>query len=159
MNLIRKPRFAAAAALLVTALAVPGASSAVAGTPAAPVTPARVAVVPAADVIDPPLPVEMFPGQVKEACGIWKELDWPQANRPTDYPVVNTRLVIRGSNVYGNRSGDLPSDGTYREYDVNPRTPGAHRDAERLVRDPHTHTVWYTGDHYNNFQEIATGCS
>ncbi|MEW1696998.1 ribonuclease domain-containing protein [Streptomyces sp. NPDC091278] len=153
MYLIRRPRCAAVVTLLLTALAVPAASSATAGTPA------RTPAVRAADVIDPPLPVEMFPGQVKEACGIWKELDWPQAKRPTDYPVVNTRFVIRGSNVYGNRSGDLPPEGHYREYDVNPRTPGTHRDAERLVRDADTHTVWYTGDHYNDFQEITSGCS
>ncbi|MFJ2645293.1 ribonuclease domain-containing protein [Streptomyces sp. NPDC087420] len=153
MNLIRKPRCAAVLALLLTALVVPAASSATAGTPA------KAPTVRAADVINPPLPVEAFPGQVKEACGIWKELAWPQAKRPTDYTVVNTRFVIRGSNVYGNRSGDLPLEGHYREYDVNPRTPGTHRDAERLVRDPDTHTVWYTGDHYDNFQEIASGCS
>ncbi|RDG36283.1 ribonuclease domain-containing protein [Streptomyces corynorhini] len=151
MTLFRK-RYAAGAALLLAALAVPAASSATAGTPV------RIPALRAADVIDPPLPVEAFPGQVKEACGIWQELDWPAANRPTDYPVVNTRFVIRGSNVYRNRSGDLPVDGGYREYDVNPREPGQHRDAERLVRDPDTRTVWYTGDHYDNFQEIASGC-
>ncbi|WP_405796944.1 ribonuclease domain-containing protein [Streptomyces sp. NBC_01506] len=157
MNLIRKPRCAAVAALLLTALAVPAAApTATAGTPAQ--APA-VAAARAADVIDPPLPVEAFPGQVKDACAIWKELNWPQAKRPTDYPVVNTRLVIRGSNVYGNRSGDLPLEGHYREYDVNPRPPGTYRDAERLVRDTDTHTVWYTGDHYDNFQEISSGCS
>lgn len=156
MKLTRKPRSAALAALLLTALTVPAASSATAGTPArAPAVPA----VRAADIIDPPLPVEAFPGQVREACGIWKELAWPQAQRPKDYPVVNTDLVIRGSNVYGNRSGDLPLEGHYREYDVNPRTPGTHRDAERLVRDPGTRTVWYSGDHYDNFQEISSGCN
>ncbi|MFJ1646892.1 ribonuclease domain-containing protein [Streptomyces sp. NPDC088258] len=146
-------RYAAAAAVLMAVLTVPAASSATAGTPVQAPAPR------AADIIDPPLSVEAFPGQVKEACGIWKELDWPAANRPTDYPVANTRFVIRGSNTYRNRSGDLPVDGSYREYDVNPRTPGQHRDAERLVRDPGTHTVWYTGDHYENFQEIASGCS
>ncbi|MFE4061685.1 ribonuclease domain-containing protein [Streptomyces sp. NPDC059096] len=153
MNLLRKPYWPVAAALLLTALAAPAASSVVAEAPR------QAQAVRAADIIDPPLPVEAFPGQVKEACGIWKELEWPQATRPKDYTVVNTRLVIRGSNVYGNRSGDLPRQGSYREYDVNPRTPGTHRDAERLVRDPDTHTVWYTGDHYDNFQEIASGCS
>ncbi|MFJ9432536.1 ribonuclease domain-containing protein [Streptomyces sp. NPDC101490] len=147
MTLLRNPRCVAVAALLLTAFAVPAASSA---------TPVRASAVRAADIIDPPLPVEAFPGQVKQACGIWKELGWPQAQSPRDYQVVNTRFVIRGSNVYGNRSGDLPREGHYREYDVNPRTPGTHRDAERLVRD--ADTVWYTGDHYNNFQEIASGC-
>ncbi|MDH6579491.1 hypothetical protein [Kitasatospora sp. MAP5-34] len=43
--------------------------------------------------------------------------------------------------------------------DVDPRLPGQHRDAERLVRDPATHTVWYTGDHCTDFQQISSGCS
>ncbi|WP_346012501.1 ribonuclease domain-containing protein [Streptomyces sp. SID3343] len=111
------------------------------------------------EILDPPLPVESFPAQVKEACQIWKGLRWPAADRPRDYPVAGTDLVIRGSNVYGNRSGDLPTAGKYREYDVNPRLPGRHRDAERIVRDNGTHTVWYTGDHYANFREISSGCS
>ncbi|MFI5621467.1 hypothetical protein [Streptomyces sp. NPDC051567] len=64
MNLIRKPRCAAAVALLLMALAVPAASSATAGTPA------QAPTVRAADLIEPPLPVEAFPRQVKEACGI-----------------------------------------------------------------------------------------
>ncbi|MFJ2110357.1 MULTISPECIES: ribonuclease domain-containing protein [unclassified Streptomyces] len=117
------------------------------------------AVVRPADVLEPALPVEAFPGQVKEACEVWKELNWPEADRARDYPVANTNLVIRGSNRYGNRSGDLPQAGRYREYDVNPRLPGRHRDAERLVRDPGTRVVWYTDDHYDNFREISSGCS
>jgi hypothetical protein len=119
---------------------------------------ARHAVRPA-DVSAPPLPVEAFPARVEEACEIWKRLKWPTADRPRDYPVADTALVIRGGNVYGNHGGDLPAAGKYREYDVNPRVPGRHRDAERVVRDNDTHTVWYTGDHYANFREIASGCS
>ncbi|MYY08603.1 guanine-specific ribonuclease N1 and T1 [Streptomyces sp. SID4919] len=149
---IRAFRHTVVAALLVAALDVPAASS------AAPVQAAAHSSVRPADILDPPLPVEAFPRQVKEACAIWKELEWPQAARGTDYPVVNTRLVIRGSNVYRNRSGDLPLSGSYREYDVNPRPPGQRRDAERVVRDPGTRTVWYTADHYTNFREISSGC-
>jgi ribonuclease T1 len=108
-------------------------------------------------VVTPPLPVGGFPAQVRRACGTWRGLHWPTADRPTDYQ-AGGGLVIRGSNVYGNRSGDLPAGGHYREYDVNPRTPGRHRDAERLVRDQTAHTVWYTGDHYANFRQISTGC-
>ncbi|AXG77180.1 ribonuclease domain-containing protein [Streptomyces paludis] len=141
MTTFRGVRRAAVAALFLSALSIS-------------LTPSAVA-----DVIEPPLPVEYFPSQVKEACAIWKELDWPKAARPTDYAVVNTSLVIRGSNVYGNRSGDLPRADEYREYDVNPRPRGQRRDAERLVRDPATHAVWYTYDHYDNFQEISEGCS
>ncbi|GGZ63440.1 hypothetical protein GCM10010371_23820 [Streptomyces subrutilus] len=151
MTLLRTARRLAGAALVLTVFAAPAASSASAQAAAHPsLRPA--------DVIEPPLPVEEFPGQVREACGIWQGLDWPQAPRPTDYPVADTRLVIRGSNVYGNRSRDLPLDGRYREYDVNPRTPGQYRDAERIVRDPDTRAVWYTDDHYATFREISSGC-
>ncbi|MER6913551.1 ribonuclease domain-containing protein [Streptomyces sp. NPDC000594] len=152
MTSLSKLCHTAAAALLLTTVLLPTAAT------AAPDRPVSHRTLLPADIIGPPLPVEAFPGQVKEACGIWKELQWPRAARATDHPVVNTRLVIRGSNVYRNRSGDLPLDGSYREYDVNPRTPGERRDAERLVRDPGTRAVWYTADHYSNFQEISSGC-
>ncbi|MFI7288540.1 ribonuclease domain-containing protein [Streptomyces anulatus] len=152
MTTLRNLRHVAAAALFLTVLTAPAASS------AAPLqTPPHLSVR-SADVIQPPLPVEEFPGQVQEACEIWKDLTWPQSSRPTDYPVADSLLLIRGSNVYRNRSGDLPLEGHYREYDVNPRNRGEHRDAERVVRDQDTHTVWYTGDHYDNFQEISSGC-
>ncbi|MGC0416399.1 ribonuclease domain-containing protein [Embleya sp. AB8] len=149
----RTARRTAVAALFLTAIVVPVARAATTTTPSAP------AAVRPADVLEPPLPVEQFPAEVGQACAIWKDLRWPHADRPTDYPVPNTDLVIRGSNVYGNRSGDLPHNGFYREYDVNPRHHGDHRDAERLVRDPGNDTVWYTGDHYANFRRIASGCS
>lgn len=109
-------------------------------------------------VYDPPWPIEKFPAQVGRACGTWKGLAWPTAPQAKDYPVARTALVIRGSNVYRNLSGDLPKTGHYREYDVNPRRPGAHRDAERIVRDEKSSEVWYTGDHYSNFRKIESGC-
>ncbi|MBF6053271.1 guanine-specific ribonuclease N1 and T1 [Streptomyces eurocidicus] len=132
-----------------------------AGIPLLTVTPDPT--VPAATVLpggvyDPPWPVEKFPAQVGKACDTWKDLTWPTAPRAKDYPVPGTALVIRGSNVYRNLGGDLPKTGHYREYDVNPRRPGARRDAERVVRDETAHTVWYTGDHYANFRKITSGC-
>ncbi|MFE0047514.1 ribonuclease domain-containing protein [Streptomyces albireticuli] len=111
-----------------------------------------------AGVYDPPWPVDRFPAQVGKACGIWKGLTWPTAPRARDYEVPGSTRVIRGSNVYRNLSGDLPSAGHYREYDVNPRPRGTRRDAERIVRDENAHTVWYTGDHYANFRQIESGC-
>ncbi|MFC5668105.1 ribonuclease domain-containing protein [Kitasatospora misakiensis] len=109
-------------------------------------------------VIQPPLPVEDLPPQVEQACRIWERLEWPTNPRPVDFRIPGPEF-IRGGNPYGNRSGDLPAEGSYREYDVNPRpTPTTHRDAERLVRDPAATRVWYSSDHYNNFREIASGC-
>ncbi|MBT2385663.1 guanine-specific ribonuclease N1 and T1 [Streptomyces sp. ISL-11] len=144
-------RSAAVAALLLAAVALPS-------TPAAAVPRAHGVLRPA-DVIDPPVSARSLPAQVKNACDIWRGLSWPTADRAEDYAVPDTRFVIRGSNVYVNRNGDLPLEGYYREYDVNPRSPGQRRDAERLVRDTDSHTVWYTNDHYNNFRRIASGCS
>ncbi|WP_371522088.1 ribonuclease domain-containing protein [Kitasatospora sp. NBC_01300] len=144
----------AAAALFLTAATVPSAAPAGAAAPAAHPAPRIVR-----GIVEPPLPVDQLPPQVEEACHIWHDLHWPTANAPRDYPVADSPYVIRGSNVYGNRSGDLPQSGHYREYDVNPRSPGQHRDAERLVRDPGTQHVWYSDDHYANFHEIGSGCS
>ncbi|WP_380279087.1 ribonuclease domain-containing protein [Kitasatospora purpeofusca] len=109
-------------------------------------------------VVQPPLPVRDFPPQVERACHSWLGLGWPVNPRPVDFRLPGPQY-IRGSNPYGNRSGDLPSGGAYHEYDVNPRpTSATHRDAERLVRDGATDRTWYTSDHYANFREISDGC-
>ncbi|MGK5546118.1 ribonuclease domain-containing protein [Streptomyces sp. URMC 127] len=157
MIALRDPWRTAAGALLLPALTLlPPAAP---WNPAPDPVPAALArtALPRADVHDPPWPVERFPSRVKNACGIWKGLGWPQAERPADYP-AGAGLVIRGSNVYRNLSRALPVAGHYREYDVNPRPDSSHRDAERLVRDATAHTVWYTGDHYASFRQISAGC-
>ncbi|SDT75232.1 Guanyl-specific ribonuclease Sa [Streptomyces sp. TLI_053] len=124
----------------------------------APAAPAPAAAPAVRAVLQPPLPVEEFPGQVERACHIWRGIGWPINSRPVDFRIPGP-AYIRGSNPYGNRSGDLPSGGAYHEYDVNPRpTPATHRDAERLVRDDNSERTWYTDDHYANFREISGGC-
>ncbi|MCP2334520.1 Guanyl-specific ribonuclease Sa [Actinoalloteichus cyanogriseus DSM 43889] len=110
-----------------------------------------------ADLVGPPLPVDEFPDQVGRACGTWADLSWPVNDQAVDHP-AGGGLVIRGGNQYHNYGEDLPLDGSYREYDVNPRPPGERRDAERLVRDRDTHEVWYTADHYESFRLISGGC-
>ncbi|MFE6055560.1 ribonuclease domain-containing protein [Kitasatospora sp. NPDC056446] len=145
-------RLAKAALALSLALATLPGATAVAWS-----APAHAALAPAA-VLQPPLPVDAFPEQVARACAIWGDLGWPTNAQPVDYRIPDGDY-IRGSNPYGNRSGDLPHGGAYHEYDVNPRpTPTTHRDAERLVRDENTAQVWYSGDHYANFREIDGGC-
>ncbi|MFJ8437050.1 ribonuclease domain-containing protein [Kitasatospora sp. NPDC094019] len=126
--------------------------------PLAPAAPALAAAPEARALLQPPLPVDAFPPQVERACRIWEGLGWPGGPRPVDFRIPGPEY-IRGGNPYGNRSGDLPAGGGYREYDVNPRpTPATHRDAERLVRDGSALRVWYTGDHYADFREISEGC-
>jgi RHS repeat-associated protein len=59
-----------------------------------------------------------------------------------------------GNREFKNLEGLLPEDGDYREYDVDPHTPGMTRNAERLVRDRKTGQAWYTDDHYRSFKPI-----
>ena len=54
-----------------------------------------------------------------------------------------------GGRVFENREGRLPSDGDYREFDVDPHN--GQRNAERLIVDWNTKQAWYTGDHYRTF--------
>ncbi|MFE6749151.1 ribonuclease domain-containing protein [Kitasatospora purpeofusca] len=126
--------------------------------PLVPAAPALAAAPAARALLQPPYPVEDFPPQVERACRIWEKLGWPTNPRPVDFRIPGPEY-IRGGNPYGNRSGDLPTNGMYREYDVNPRpTPSTHRDAERLVREVRSGLTWFTGDHYADFREISEGC-
>jgi RHS repeat-associated protein len=62
-----------------------------------------------------------------------------------------------GGRMFKNHEGRLPSNGRYREYDVDP-TPaaGGRRNAERIVVDEVSGRAWYTNDHYKTFREITT---
>jgi guanyl-specific ribonuclease Sa len=55
-----------------------------------------------------------------------------------------------GGRTFQNRERRLPS-GRYREYDVNPKTPGRNRGPERVVIEQRTGKAYYTGDHYVTF--------
>jgi ribonuclease T1 len=54
-----------------------------------------------------------------------------------------------GGRTFENREGRLPSDGDYREFDVDPHN--GQRNAERLIIEWNTKKAWYTGDHYQTF--------
>lgn len=55
-----------------------------------------------------------------------------------------------GGRTFQNRERRLPP-GRYREYDVNPKTPGRDRGPERIVIEQRTGKAYYTGDHYLTF--------
>ena len=55
-----------------------------------------------------------------------------------------------GGNTFRNRERRLPH-GRYREYDVNRKTPGRSRGAERLVIEQRSGKAYYTDDHYRTF--------
>ena len=54
-----------------------------------------------------------------------------------------------GGRTFENREGRLPSDGDYREFDVDPHN--GQRNADRLIVEWNTKKAWYTGDHYRTF--------
>lgn len=58
-----------------------------------------------------------------------------------------------GGREFQNRERRLPP-GHYREYDVNPKTRGRSRDAERIVIEQDTGRAYYTGNHYRTFMPL-----
>ncbi len=54
-----------------------------------------------------------------------------------------------GGRTFENREGRLPSDGDYREFDVDPHN--GQRNAERIIVEWNSRKAWYTGDHYQTF--------
>ena len=57
-----------------------------------------------------------------------------------------------GGRVFGNYEGHLPSNGDYREFDVDPHVGG--RNAERIIVEWNTKKAWYTADHYQTFTPL-----
>ncbi|SNS04323.1 ribonuclease [Streptosporangium subroseum] len=55
---------------------------------------------------------------------------------------------------FQNREGQLPSGGTYYEYDVYSRTRGAARDAYRIVVNRSTGVTWFSPNHYLDFYRL-----
>lgn len=64
---------------------------------------------------------------------------------------VTDRGVI-GGDVFSNREGKLPKNEKYFEADVNYK--GGTRGAERLIYTREGKVIYYTGDHYKNFEVI-----
>lgn len=64
-----------------------------------------------------------------------------------------------GGDVYGNRSGFLPSEDAagwpvvYREYDTSPYTPGVPRGTNRIVIGTDG-SRYFTNDHYETFTKF-----
>ncbi|MGB7067864.1 MAG: ribonuclease domain-containing protein, partial [Pyrinomonadaceae bacterium] len=65
----------------------------------------------------------------------------------------------KGGRTFQNREGNLPTRDsrgnpvTYKEYDVNPHTPGVNRGGERIMRGSDG-SSYYTNDHYKTFKKI-----
>lgn len=54
-----------------------------------------------------------------------------------------------GGRAFQNHEGHLPSNGDYREFDVDPHVEG--RNAEHIIVEWNTKKAWYTADHYQTF--------
>lgn len=69
-------------------------------------------------------------------------------------PLLLQSGEIHGNQVYENKSGDLPGDATYKEYDIATyKGDPAARGSDRVVIGDKggTKTHYYTNDHYKNF--------
>lgn len=81
----------------------------------------------------------------------WKSLGYPSTRGWVNWP--NGECNYAGGTYY-NDNGELPSGDSFLEFDVNPRACGAARDAERIVVDKNTGTVWFSPDHYDDFYQL-----
>ena len=77
----------------------------------------------------------------KKACAVLAEIERRHGEPPAGYV---------GGRTFQNRERRLPR-GSYREYDVDPKTPGRSRGAERIVIEQRTGKAYYTRDHYETF--------
>ena len=85
------------------------------------------------------------------ADSTWGSMGYPTSRGWYDWP--NGKCSYAGGE-YHNYDGQLPYGDTFYEYDVYPRTCGAHRDAYRIVVDFNTGAVWYSPDHYSDFYRL-----
>ncbi len=73
-------------------------------------------------------------------------------------PLLLQTGEIHGNQLYENKSGDLPGDATYKEYDIATyKGDPAARGSERVVIGDKggTKTYYYTNDHYKNFSPFT----
>lgn len=102
------------------------------------------------------MPKETLPNNAQDAYAKYEEHGW-QGNVPGQ--TEGTRAGRKFKNDMRDGSMQLPdkdSSGrkiTYREYDVNNKSPGYGRDGERFVRGSDG-SVYYTASHYGDFVRL-----
>ncbi len=95
-----------------------------------------------------------MPENVQHSYEEYESAGWPNIPK-----LPEQTLGTHASGTWQNRNGDLPrttSDGTpitYREHDVNNKSPGSTRDAQRFVTGSDG-SVYYTDDHYSTFTKL-----
>ena len=62
---------------------------------------------------------------------------------------------VRGGRIYKNTNGALPprDNGYYKEYDVEPTTPGVNRGSLRIVLGAGG-DLYVSGNHYDDFRQV-----
>ncbi|MER5641236.1 ribonuclease domain-containing protein [Kitasatospora sp. NPDC002227] len=85
------------------------------------------------------------------ANSTWADFGYPTSRGWYDWP--NGQCSYAGGQ-FSNYEGELPAGDTYYEYDVYPRSCGAHRDAVRIVVDFTTGVVYYSPNHYADFYQL-----
>ena len=85
------------------------------------------------------------------ANSTWSDMGYPSSRGWYDWP--NGECNYAGGTYY-NDDGQLPSGDSFQEFDVNPRSCGAHRDAVRIVVDRTNGVVYFSPDHYKNFYRL-----
>ncbi|MFL8907106.1 ribonuclease domain-containing protein [Helcococcus kunzii] len=78
-----------------------------------------------------------------------KKLGW-DAQKGNLWKVTDKGVI--GGDRFGNREGNLSSNEKYFEADVNYN--GGHRGAERLVYTTNGKVIYYSNDHYKNFEVL-----
>lgn len=85
------------------------------------------------------------------ADSTWSSLGYPTSRGWVSWPSGGCSYA---GGEYYNYDGQLPSGDTFYEYDVYPRSCGAHRDAYRIVVDFDTGAVWFSPNHYTDFYQL-----
>lgn len=85
------------------------------------------------------------------ANSTWESMGYPSQRGWYDWP--NGQCSYAGGTYYNN-DGQLPGGDSFQEFDVYPRSCGAHRDAARIVVDTDTGAVWFSPDHYSDFYQL-----
>jgi hypothetical protein len=87
----------------------------------------------------------------RSADATWASKGYPTTSGWYSWP--GGRYNYTGGRFY-NREGQLPSAGTYYEYDVYARARGGPRDAYRIVVNRSTGVTWFSPNHYTDFYRL-----
>ncbi len=85
------------------------------------------------------------------ANSTWSDMGYPSRRGWYDWP--NGQCSYAGGTYY-NDDNQLPSGDSFQEFDVYPRSCGAHRDAARIVVDMDSGQVWFSPNHYSDFYAL-----